>query len=201
MQPAPDFAPTQPAAPDGARGAQGAHDGARWTVRAITLRAEPHDADDAMTRLLRLWGNDRHAAALPDQDLRHLRHYLQFAQVQAGQRLIEQDEFGDFLLVLLEGSIAVERVQPWGAGVRLAEARPGDVLGEMSLLDAGTRASACISLQRCLVAVLDQYSLTRMVGEDPRLALAVMAMVARRLSLRLRQTSARLGALLSREPG
>ncbi|UUX96234.1 Crp/Fnr family transcriptional regulator [Aquabacterium sp. J223] len=198
MQPAPDLAQPQPAATDAARGA---HDSARWTVRAIALRAEPHDADDAMDRLLRLWGSDRHAAALPEEALRRLRHYLQFAHVQPGLRLIEQDEFGDFLLVLLEGSIAVERVQPWGAGVRLAEARPGDVLGEMSLLDAGTRASACVSLQRCLVAVLDQYSLARMVGEDPRLALAVMAMVARRLSLRLRQTSARLGALLSREPG
>jgi len=40
----------------------------------------------------------------------------------------------------------VDRVQPWGEHLRLAETRPGDILGEMSLLDSGIRFSACTTL-------------------------------------------------------
>ena len=50
------------------------------------------------------------------------------------------------LVIVLDGTIAVDRVQPWGERLRLAEARPGDILGEMSLLDSGMRFSVCTSL-------------------------------------------------------
>ncbi|MCV4785581.1 cyclic nucleotide-binding domain-containing protein, partial [Escherichia coli] len=72
-----------------------------------------------------------------------------------GQEIIGQDEQGDYMLIVLEGTVAVDRVQPWGGRARLAEARPGDMLGEMSLLDAGARFSACKTLTPCVLAVLD----------------------------------------------
>jgi CRP-like cAMP-binding protein len=80
----------------------------------------------------------------------------------------------------------------------LAEARPGDMLGEMSLLDAGSRFSACTTLTPCVLAVVDAQGLDQMIMQEPRLGLALLASLARRLSLRLRQVSARLSALLSR---
>ena len=96
-----------------------------------------------------------------------------------------------------EGTIAVDRVQPWGGRARLGEARVGDLLGEMSLLDAGTRFSSCRTLTPCVVAVLEAHALDRMMKDDPRLAAVLLAALARRLSLRLRQASARLSALLT----
>ena len=110
-----------------------------------------------------------------------------------------QDEQGDFLLIVLDGTVAVERVQPWGAKARLGESRAGDVLGEMSLLDAGARFSACTTLTPAKFAVLGAAALDRMMQHEPRLAAALLAWLARRLSLRLRQVSARLSALLTRE--
>ena len=85
-----------------------------------------------------------------------------------------------------------------GARARLAEARPGDILGEMSLLDAGSRFSACTTITSCVLAVVDARGLDLMITHEPRLGLALLASLARRLSLRLRQVSARLSALLSR---
>ena len=84
-----------------------------------------------------------------------------------------------------------------GGRARLAEARAGDMLGEMSVLDAGSRFSACTTLTPCVVAVLDAQRLDEMMAAEPRLAMALLASLARRLSLRLRQVSARLSALLS----
>lgn len=111
--------------------------------------------------------------------------------------MIAQDEQGDYLLIVLEGTIAVDRVQPWGGRARLGEARVGDLLGEMSLLDAGTRFSSCRTLTPCVVGVLEAQTLDRMMKDDPRLAAVLLAALARRLSLRLRQASARLSALLT----
>ena len=50
---------------------------------------------------------------------------------------------------------------------------------------------------RCSIAVLTSGALDELAIEEPRLGMALMASTARRLSLRMRQLSARLGALLA----
>jgi CRP-like cAMP-binding protein len=134
---------------------------------------------------------------LVESELKRLTEYLTFVSMTPDREVIAQDEQGDYLLIVLEGTIAVDRVQPWGGRARLGEARVGDLLGEMSLLDAGTRFSSCRTLTPCVVAVLEAHALDRMMKDDPRLAAVLLAALARRLSLRLRQASARLSALLT----
>ena len=69
---------------------------------------------------------------------------------------------------------------------------PGDILGEMSLLDSGIRFSACTTLTDCEIAVLSAEALDDMMAQDPQLAASLVALLARKLSLRLRVVSARL---------
>jgi CRP-like cAMP-binding protein len=171
---------------------------ATWAARAAEVRAEPFDRRHGAELFLRLWGDDRHVAALGPADLARMCEFLQFVSVPAGREVIGQDEQGDYLLIVLDGTLAVDRVQPWGGRARLAEARAGEMLGEMSLLDAGARFSACTTLSPCTLAVVDATRLDQMVHHEPRLALALLTALSRRLSLRLRQVSARLSALLSR---
>ena len=87
--------------------------------------------------------------------------------------------------------IAAPRLQPWGEHLRLAETKPGDILGEMSLLDSGIRFSACTTLDDCEIAALSAESMDDMMNSDPRLAACLIALLARKLSLRLRAISAR----------
>lgn len=167
-----------------------------WAARAAQLGATPASAADGAESLAALWSGGRLAQALQPADLRRLAGYLDFYRVGAGRRLIEQDENGNFMLIVLDGSVAVERQPGSGRAARLAEARPGDVIGEMALLDAGPRFSTCTTRGPCLLAVLETDSLARLMADDAHLALLLMAALARRLSLRLRQVSARLSALL-----
>jgi hypothetical protein len=171
---------------------------ATWTARATQIHAEPCDAQRGGAIFMRLWGQDRHFSLLSADDLARMSTYLDYALIPANQEVIRQNEQGDYLVIVLDGTIVVDRVQPWGGRARLAEAHVGDMLGEMSLLDAGARFSACTTLTPSLIAVLDAQRLDDMVARDPRLALALLASLSRRLSLRLRQVSARLSALLSR---
>jgi CRP/FNR family transcriptional regulator, cyclic AMP receptor protein len=169
-----------------------------WTSRAVAVRAKPFDGGAGLRMFGELWGKDRFSVALEARDMDRLAHYLRFYELPAKVEVIGQDEQGDYMIVILGGTIAVDRVQPWGGRARLAEARAGDMLGEMSLIDGGARFSACTTLTPCTVAVLDAPSLDQMAQQDPRLALALLASLSRRLSLRLRQVSSRLSALLSR---
>jgi len=170
-----------------------------WETRSLDLHATPYDPTLGTLALVKLFGADPQLSQLGPEALALFGHYLEFVQLDAGRQVIGQDEQGDFLLIVLDGSVAVERVQPWGAKARLGESRAGDVLGEMSLLDAGARFSACTTQTPAKFAVLGAAALDRMMQHDPRLAAALLAWLARRLSLRLRQVSARLSALLTRE--
>ncbi|MGA0611351.1 cyclic nucleotide-binding domain-containing protein [Caldimonas sp. KR1-144] len=168
-----------------------------WRTRARAIGVQPFDSRQGSQMLARLWAADRHVVALDTAELDRMAEQFDFVTVPEGQEVIGQDEQGDYLVIVLDGTLAVDRLQPWGGRARLAEARAGDMLGEMSLLDAGARFSACTTLTPSVIAVLDAERLDRLVASEPRLALALVATLARRLSLRLRQVSSRLSALLS----
>ncbi len=168
-----------------------------WNARGLVVGAHALDPEVGLRLLIKAWGQDALMASLSGDDQRKLLEHLDFVTVPPGRELIAQDEKGDYALIVLEGLVAVDRVQPTGARARLAEAREGDVLGEMSLLDAGARFASCVTLSRVSLAVVTSSALDELAVEEPRLGLALMASVARRLSLRMRQLSARLGALLT----
>lgn len=168
-----------------------------WKARHADVQATPFDRVRGGEIFAELWGSDRLVAVMTPPNMGRFIQYLEFVQVPANQEVIGQDEQGDYMLVVLDGLVAVDRLQPWGGRARLAEARPGDMLGEMSLLDAGARFSACTTLKPTALAVLEAGRLDDLIREEPQLALAFLASLARRLSLRLRHVSARLSALLS----
>ena len=163
-----------------------------WDVRAVEVDAERLPASRSGKLLQVLWAKDNYMAQLDKNAVERMERFFEFAAVPPSRDVIRQDEYGNFMVVLLTGTIAVDRVQPWGEQLRLAETRPGDILGEMSLLDSGIRFSACTTLTDCEIAVLSADALDDMMSEDPQLAASLVALLARKLSLRLRAVSARL---------
>lgn len=163
-----------------------------WEARANEVGAKRLSASRGCKTLQALWNQDKYMSRLTPDAMPRLEHFFEFASIPANRDIIRQDEYGDFMIVLLSGVIAVDRVQPWGERLRLTEARPGDLLGEMSLLDSGKRFSICASLTECDIAVLDAQALDEMTSVDPPLAASLIALLARKLSLRLRLVSARL---------
>ena len=163
-----------------------------WEARATEVGAKKLNAERATKILQTLWAKDKYMSHLDDHAIHSLQMFFEFALVPAGRDIIRQDEYGNFMVVLLNGNIAVDRLQPWGERMRLAETRPGDILGEMSLLDSGIRFSACTTITDCEVAILSTEAMDQMMTADPSLAARLIAVLARKLSLRLRVVSARL---------
>jgi hypothetical protein len=164
-----------------------------WPARAVQVKATPLDAKAGLTRLRQLWGGDSIMSHLSGASVERMLPYVSFASVPAERELIAQDESGDYLVVLLQGSISVLRKQEWGEVLVLATVNPGEMLGEMSLLDGGVRFSSCITRSECDIAILTAEGLDRMILGEPQIAASFIALLARKLSLRLRIVSARLG--------
>ena len=163
-----------------------------WEARAVEVDARRLTSDRGISLLQKVWGSDKFMSHLDAAAISGLKQFFDFAVIQPNRDVIRQDEYGNFMVVLLSGTIAVDRVQPWGERLRLAETHPGEILGEMSLLDSGIRFSTCTSLTECEVAVLGAEGMDEMMTVNPTLAANLIALLARKLSLRLRVVSARL---------
>jgi len=163
-----------------------------WEARAVEVGAKRLSPSRGVRQLQQLWTRDRHMSLLDADAIGRMERFFEFATLPADRDVIRQDEYGNFMIVLLAGSIAVDRLQPWGERMRLAETRPGDILGEMSLLDSGIRFSACASLTDCEIAILSAEAMDEMMTAEPEMAACLIALLARKLSLRLRVVSARL---------
>ena len=162
-----------------------------WEARAQEIGAKRIPSGPAVAVLRTLWSRDKNMEQLDPLSIERMERFFQFVVVPPGREIIRQHEYGNFMVVLLKGTVAVDRLQPWGEHLRLAETQPGDILGEMSLLDSGMRFSACTTLDECEVAALSAEAMDDMMNTDPRLAAALIALLARKLSLRLRAVSAR----------
>jgi hypothetical protein len=163
-----------------------------WEARANEVGAKRIPGSRGVNVLQGLWAKDKYMSRLGPGAVKRLERFFDFAVVEADRDVIRQDEYGNFMIVLLTGTIAVDRVQPWGERLRLTEARPGDILGEMSLLDSGKRFSLCATLSECEIAVLGTQAMDEMMDAEPQLAGALVALLARKLSTRLRVVGARL---------
>lgn len=165
-----------------------------WSQRRQEIQARNDDNWEAyLPALQQAWARDRSMGPAMAALLPALATGLDWVQVPAGQTIIRQQERGDFMLIVASGSLTVDREQAWGQRLRLGETRPGDVLGEMSLLDGGTRFSGCTSLSPSVLAVLSTPAVDRLLLEQPAAGAALMAAIARKLSRQLRALSRRLG--------
>lgn len=83
---------------------------------------------------------------------------------------------GDLMYVLLEGEVEISV-----RGQVLWLARPGDLLGEMALIDAKSRSASAQAKTDCKVVAVDEQRFLDLVGRTPEFSLHVMRVLADRL--------------------
>ncbi|MBL8602736.1 MAG: cyclic nucleotide-binding domain-containing protein [Myxococcales bacterium] len=86
----------------------------------------------------------------------------------AGAMLIREGDPARGLWVILSGGVAVSRVGPEGA-VTLAELGPGEIFGEMSLLDRAPTNATVTTLAPSTLLLLPETIFHRLVGGVPEL--------------------------------
>jgi NTE family protein len=98
-----------------------------------------------------------------------------------GATLFREGEVADALYVLLAGCLGVTIRDGKGDDVMIARVHAGETIGEMALLDGGSRSATAIALRDSVLLRLGKAAFDRLVGQHPGSMLSLVALLARRL--------------------
>lgn len=125
-------------------------------------------------------------------EVRLLAHFMDVYRAPTAAEIIHEGEGGDFMLMVIEGKVEVQKRDRWNEPQVMAVVEPGKTLGEMSMIDGEPRFATCVAAAPTLVAVLNRESLARIIVEQPMLGAKILMEIVLMLSQRLRATTARL---------
>ncbi len=129
--------------------------------------------------------------ALSDEDIQAILALAAMTQHPAKHLVFQAGEAGDHLLVVLEGRVKVSLTSPEGKEAILSLLEPGEVFGEMSLLDEGPRSATVTTMEVCRFLVIRRQDFLHFLEQQPKVALKLLAA----LSQRLRATNDMVGNL------
>jgi CRP-like cAMP-binding protein len=111
---------------------------------------------------------------------------------QPGQVLIEEGGIGDWMMLLLSGTVDVTKRTPQGAPSRLAVIKSGASVGEMSMLDGEPRFATCSALEEVEAGVLTRLAIGQLINDHPAVGAKLLVKLTQLLAQRLRNTSNQL---------
>jgi len=151
----------------------------------------------ALSRQVQGW---RQAAAmledLTPQEADTLGAVMPLIRARAGQALIREGDVGDWMLLLLAGTVDVVKSSPNGGTSRLAVIKQGAAVGEMSMLDAAPRYATCMAIEDVQAGVLTRSAIARLIQQHPAIGAKLLVKLTQLLAQRLRNTSNQLVKLL-----
>jgi signal transduction histidine kinase len=138
-------------------------------------------------------------AGLPEADLDWLSAQAEPVLVRAGENLMEEGAPGDAAYVVVDGEFEVVKKSD-AQSITIAVREPGEVIGEMALLDQAPRSATVRAVRESQVLKIRGETFKRMLLNSSSAALSLLQTVTRRLRQNeglLRQTEkmAALGTL------
>lgn len=124
------------------------------------------------------------------EEIAFLAPYFSCYKAPAGAEIIREGDHGDFMLLVLEGSVDIVKFDAeLSVTVRVGHAGLGKILGEMSLVDGEPRFASCLAMSPLLFAVLDRDSLSRIIADAPHVGIKLLMQLIVLLNQRLRIAS------------
>ena len=94
----------------------------------------------------------------------------------AGTVLFPEGASGEYMYVVVEG-----RVEITLHGKLLADAGPGEMVGEMALINSEIRSATATTITDCVLAYIDRTSFDSMLRHVPDFSIHVMNVLTERL--------------------
>jgi len=113
-------------------------------------------------------------------------------RAQPGQILIQEDTTGDWMMLLLSGTVDVTKRSARGEPSRLAVIKSGASVGEMSMLDCEPRYATCSALEEVEFGVLSRLAIEQLIREHPAVGAKLLVKLTQILAQRFRNASNQL---------
>lgn len=112
---------------------------------------------------------------LTEDDRTNLAEVIDELKVTEGQILFQAGDPGDSLFIVVKGEIELFIKDMVGQKIVLHAAQPGDMFGELAMLDSGPRTATALALVESEVLVLDRDDLMLLFQRKPEAALHMLA--------------------------
>ena len=100
---------------------------------------------------------------------------------QDGEMVFHREEPGDYLYGVISGRIRVTTQAPDGREMALNTMKSGDVIGEIAVLDGGTRTASGRALEATVVFVIPRAAFTSLMLRQPSIALHMIELLCERV--------------------
>jgi CRP-like cAMP-binding protein len=123
------------------------------------------------------------------EDLQRVVERLERRTFAAGDVLFRENDPGDRLCLLAHGAVEISILTGGSHRVRLVTMAEGSLFGEAALLDGRPRSATARAVEHTVVHELTRTVLDEMAAHQPRIAIRIMANLARIMSQRMRDTN------------
>lgn len=113
-----------------------------------------------------------------------------------GQVLIREGDNGNWMLLVLSGTVDVTKLRPNGSASRLAVVKGGATLGEMSMFDGEPRNATCTAIDQVQAGLLQRETISVLIREQPAVGAKLLVKLIQLVAQRLRNTNNHLLKLL-----
>jgi cAMP-dependent protein kinase regulator len=114
-------------------------------------------------------------ADLSDEEREHIAALAAEVSVPSGKELVREGDYSYDVLAIEEGTARVER-----DGDRLADLGPGDVVGEMGVLERSQRNATVVATSPMLLVTLTSWDIRRLTKTAPKAVDHLREVVAQR---------------------
>jgi CRP/FNR family transcriptional regulator, cyclic AMP receptor protein len=119
--------------------------------------------------------------ALYEDELKELARLGTTVRYPSGRTLFERGDPGDSLMVVLDGRVKISSLSAEGREVVLNFIDPGQVLGEIALLDGKPRTAGATTLEPTELFVLKRQAVLGFLEEQPLVAIRLIGVLCQKL--------------------
>jgi len=132
---------------------------------------------------------------LNHEEARTVVAYMQPHKISEGTTFIREGDTDqtDFMLLVLDGEVTIETiVVSRTAPITVTVLGPGNLIGEMGLLDGEPRSASCTAISDLRCAILTREALNQLLDHEPRTAAKLMMAISLRIAQRMRENQDKL---------
>ncbi len=118
---------------------------------------------------------------LPAADIENVLRVTRELSFAADQTIFKQGDPGDGIYVVKDGLIQISAIVATGESRVLSRVGPGELFGEMAVLDNNPRSAGAVAAEAATVYFIPRADLVCLLDRTPRLAAAVVREISRRL--------------------
>lgn len=120
-------------------------------------------------------------AGLPTADLDQIAAHAGERRFAGGDVIVRRGEPGTSLIVLVHGQLRVGATSSEGKELTIGLLGPGDVLGEMAVLDGKPRSADVVAMAPGLILTLERGAVLPFLQERPALLMRLLTILCERL--------------------